>query len=140
MKEMELVCKWYEKAKNDLIVAEHSFEDLYPRQIEISCYHCQQAIEKALKGFLLYNEIDPPKTHNLIMLCQMCMEIDDSFEEILDDCTELTSYGVITRYPNEVEITEAESKIAIRKSKEIHNFCISLIQELKQNQSFDMHL
>lgn len=40
---MYLVCEWFKKAEHDLIVAKHLFEDLYPKQIEIGCYHSQQA-------------------------------------------------------------------------------------------------
>lgn len=59
MSEMDLVCKWLKKAADDLLVARHTFEDLYPKQIEIACYHTQQAVEKALKGFLLYHDTEP---------------------------------------------------------------------------------
>jgi len=44
---MKLVNKWFEIAKNDLIVAEHTFNNIHPKQIEISCYHCQQSAEKS---------------------------------------------------------------------------------------------
>ena len=64
MSKMDLICKWFKKAEDDLIVAKHLFEDLYPKQIEIICYHAQQSIEKALKGFLVYNDIEAPKTHS----------------------------------------------------------------------------
>ncbi|MBN2050303.1 MAG: HEPN domain-containing protein [Spirochaetales bacterium] len=36
-----------------------------PGPLEIICFHCQQAAEKALKAYLAYNEIRPPKTHDL---------------------------------------------------------------------------
>lgn len=127
MNEMELVYKWLEKAKNDLIVAEHTFEDLYPKQIEICCYHCQQATEKILKGYLEYKNIEPPKTHNLVMLCQMCMEIDTEFIEIIECCSDLTPYSITTRYPNEIEIMESEAVIALKQSKEVFNFVVSKI-------------
>ncbi|MBI4848150.1 MAG: HEPN domain-containing protein [Nitrospirae bacterium] len=28
------------------------------------CFHCQQCIEKYLKAFLIYNESEPPRTHD----------------------------------------------------------------------------
>lgn len=131
MSEMDLVLKWFKKSEDDLIVAKHSFEDIYPKQIEISCYHTQQAVEKTLKGYLLYNDVEPPKTHNLVVLCQMCMELDPAFNVIMDDCAVLTLYGSITRYPSEIELDEDEAISAIRKAEIICEFSVGLIPELK---------
>jgi HEPN domain-containing protein len=123
----DLVKEWFQFAHNDLIVAKHSFEDLYPRQIDISCYHCQQSAEKALKGYLFFQGIEPPRIHNLRVLCQMCIQLDDSFKTLLDFCSDLTPYGVEARYPNELETDEAVARLAIEKADEIYNFCFSKI-------------
>ena len=72
MDKNDLAKKWFERADSDFIVAVHVFEDLHPKQIEIACYHCQQSSEKALKGYLVNKEIEPPKTHDLIALCKLC--------------------------------------------------------------------
>ena len=127
---MDLTCKWFKKAKDDLIVARHSFEDLFPKQIEIACYHAQQAVEKALKGFLLYNNIEPPKTHDLVVLCKMCAKIASKFKEKIDDCAILTLYSSITRYPNEIEMDESEAATAIQKAQAIYDFNLEMISEL----------
>jgi hypothetical protein len=50
MKVLELVQEWLRYAHNDLISARHPCENIYPKQIEIACYHCQQSTEKVLKG------------------------------------------------------------------------------------------
>jgi HEPN domain-containing protein len=131
MSEMDLIFNWFKKAKNDLICAIHLFEDLYPKQMEISCYHCQQSAEKALKGYLLYKGIETPKTHNLVLLCQLCEIVNTEFEEIMDDCSDLTPYAVQTRYPNEIEITECETTIALSKSKNVFEFTLKFIPELQ---------
>ena len=39
---------WIEFAKTDLGVAEHLDKQYYPKPLEIICYHCQQAVEKAI--------------------------------------------------------------------------------------------
>lgn len=130
MIEADLISKWFEKAKNDLICAVHLYKDLYPGQIEISCYHCQQSVEKVLKGYLLSRGIDFPKTHNLVSLCQMCEEENANFSAIMDDCSDLTPYAIHTRYPNEIELTDSETGIAISKATKIFDFTISLIPQL----------
>ena len=76
MSDSLLAQEWFRFSQNDLISAYHLFEDLYPKQLEIACYHSQQCAEKVLKGYLISKEIEPPWTHNLIELCQKCIEYD----------------------------------------------------------------
>jgi HEPN domain-containing protein len=129
MSDLNLVKDWFRHSLNDLISATHLFEDLYPKQIEISCYLCQQTAETALKGFLGFKDIDPPKIHNLRVLCRLCLEIDDAFEAIIYICADLTKYGSITRYPNELETDEYSAKIALEKAKSVYEFCLAKIPE-----------
>ena len=84
MSDSSLVLEWLRYSHNDLISARHLFDDLHPKQTEIACYLSQQCAEKALKGYLLFKDNEPPRTHNLVELCQMCINLDVSFSEILD--------------------------------------------------------
>jgi HEPN domain-containing protein len=54
MSDRALVDEWFAFASDDLFTAHHMFEDVYPKRLVISCYHSQQAAEKALKGYLVY--------------------------------------------------------------------------------------
>ena len=38
---------------------------------DIVCYHCQQAVEKYLKGLLVLREVSFPKTHDLRILLEL---------------------------------------------------------------------
>ena len=130
MSEMDIIRKWFEKAEDDLIVATHVFENLYPKQIEISCYHAQQAVEKVLKGFLIHSDVDAPKSHNLVALCQLCSNQNESFSAFMAVCAELTPYGVMLRYPNSSDISEEKARMALRAAKEIYDVVVSLIPGL----------
>jgi len=72
MSELDIAYEWLRYANNDLVVAKHCFEALYPKQKEIASYHCQQCAEKALKAFLIYKDIEPPKTHDLKFPDELC--------------------------------------------------------------------
>jgi HEPN domain-containing protein len=98
MSDSNLALEWFKYSHNDVISACHLFEDLSPKQLEIACYLSQQCAEKALKGYLFFKETEPPRIHNLVELCQICMEHDGSFSEILGACSDLTPYGVAVRY------------------------------------------
>ncbi len=93
--------KWLIKANNDLIVASHElqFEDPVT---DIICFHCQQSVEKFLKAFLIFNNRDFEKTHNISFLIQSCAEIDKSFETV--DLKNLNFFGVSVRYPDDFYI------------------------------------
>jgi HEPN domain-containing protein len=120
-----IVDEWLHYALNDLIVANHCFNDLHPKQTEIASYHCQQCAEKALKAFLLYKNIEPPKIHDLKLLCTMCQDIESSFSGITGPCSHLTPYGVTARYPNELSPDENMVKLALHEAQQVYDFCIT---------------
>ena len=59
--------EWIDMADTDYGVAEHLFKTYYPKPYEIICYHCQQAVEKMIKGIIIAVEIPGgmPKSHDL---------------------------------------------------------------------------
>jgi len=125
----EIVTEWFRYAYNDLIVAKHCFEDMHPKQTEISSYHCQQCAEKALKAFLIYKNIEPPRIHDLKVLCKLCQDIDSSFAEIANPCAHLTPFGVAARYPDEISPDESIVKLAIGKAQQVYDFCFAKISK-----------
>jgi HEPN domain-containing protein len=118
-----IVKEWFRYAGNDLIVAKRCVDDFYPKQTEIAAFHSQQCAEKALKAYLIYNDIDPPKTHDLTILCEMCQDIDASFVKIKGWCDPLTPFGVSVRYPDEIAPDETIAKSAVDKAQQIYDFC-----------------
>ena len=47
--------EWLDIAKTDLGVARHLYDTYHPKPLEIICYHCQQAAEKAIKAVIVAN-------------------------------------------------------------------------------------
>ncbi len=60
-----IASKWIEKAEKDLLTAERelSFQDPVTDTV---CFHCQQAVEKYLKAFLVFHQVYFTKTHEPI--------------------------------------------------------------------------
>ena len=52
---IELVKKWVKKTGNDIITAENLLE-CKTIITDSVCFHCQQAVEKYLKAYLIYNQ------------------------------------------------------------------------------------
>jgi HEPN domain-containing protein len=125
MPDKDLLLDWIRHATNDLIVARHSFDDLYPKQTEIAVYLCQQCAEKALKAYLVFNDIDPPWIHDLIKLLRMCKSIDTDFSLLETYCKRLNPFGAATRYPNELAADEPVAKAAIEDAQKIYDLCVA---------------
>ena len=116
-----IVMEWLKYAENDL-EAVHILANHRPMQLEIICYHCQQSAEKALKAFLLFSDREPPKTHNLETLIDLCCELLNEFEIIIAECEYLNPFGVQPRYPFGLELTDDDALISIQKGREIVEF------------------
>jgi HEPN domain-containing protein len=115
------VAEWFSFADMDLASSEY-LQEMHPRPLEIICYHCQQSMEKNLKGYLIYKGVEPPKTHDLVDLNDMCSDIDKRFSSIDKLCGILTRYGVQPRYPQEIEITENDMLNALEYARHVRDF------------------
>jgi HEPN domain-containing protein len=113
---------WYAFAKMDMDSAMVLNEHARPKPMEIICYHSQQSVEKMLKGYLISNGINAPRTHDLPLLCDMCLEISGDFSELVDICEFLTVYGIQPRYPNEIDMSEDDARLALKYSSDVRNF------------------
>ena len=97
---------------------------------EVICYLCVQATEKYLKGYLMYNNIIPQKTHNLVLLNDKCIEIDNSFDEIKIECGFLNRYVNEVRYPYRIEVYEKDVIYAIQSVEKIKS--LAALQKIRE--------
>jgi len=118
--DIEEVKEWFIIADNDLDSAK-ILNDAVRKHYEIICYHCAQAVEKYLKGYLVYNDIVPEKTHNLPFLNTLCTEKDDNFKTIKPLCDFLNQFAVNIRYPYRYEITEDDANFSIKAVEKVRN-------------------
>ncbi|MEA2007657.1 MAG: HEPN domain-containing protein [Chloroflexota bacterium] len=118
--------EWFEIAELDLASANY-LQDMQPVPVEIICYHCQQAAEKYLKGFLAYFGHEIVKTHDLVLLNKLCQKAEEDFETIEEDCLLLTDYSVTIRYPYPLELNESDMRLALKNAGKIQNFVVQKI-------------
>lgn len=124
---------WFEFAKQDLKMAEIGLNEKFYNQ---ACFHCQQAVEKFLKGYLITKNKEVPKTHFLDELLNLTIQIDKNFENLRDYCSKLDDYYIPTRYPDALPGTlpeglpdEKDALEAIVFTKEIMQFVMERIKE-----------
>lgn len=111
---------WLFYANDDLESANILMQH-YPPKMRIAAYHCQQCAEKALKGYLIANKIEPPYIHDIKRLCDLCIKIDADFTKIAH-CDYLTDFATISRYPDEIEITQAQTQKALANAEAVLDF------------------
>lgn len=120
----EILLNWKIKADNDIKIVEQGLKSDEPIT-DILCFHCQQAVEKYLKLFLTANRIEYKSTHNIAILLQQCMEIDDSFRSF-KEISYLTQYAVELRYPDDFYIPDlSETKNAYKLALKVRKFVLS---------------
>lgn len=81
--------------------------------LEDTLFHCQQAVEKALKALLTWHDRPFRKTHDLVELGGQCVEVIPEIEPILRRVAILTEYAWKYRYPGD---EEQPKKADVRKT------------------------
>lgn len=94
--------KWLDKALCDLQSARILFT--WGGDFSNVAFHCQQAIEKALKGFLLFKSGQHFDGHNLTYLCRQAILLDKSFEKWVVQSAMLNNLYIETRYPVDIPL------------------------------------
>lgn len=108
--------EWLAKASSDLRAAEATARTS-PPLFEHAVFHCQQAVEKALKALLVFHDQPFRKTHSLEELGRLCVAIDASLGDLVDRVTYMSAYAWMYRYPGPVvSLDQADVNIAIADS------------------------
>jgi len=92
--------QWIIKGDHDLGTAKITY--LYiPEYLDTVTFHCQQAVEKYLKAYLISQSTLFKFTHDLVYLLDLTTLKDLDFQNYYDSVSELQGYAVEVRYPNE---------------------------------------
>jgi HEPN domain-containing protein len=70
-----------------------------PPLLDTAIYHCQQAAEKAIKGFLVFCDQEFERSHDIEVLIRLAEPYEEAFSDWLDAGVQLTPYARIYRYP-----------------------------------------
>ena len=112
----DLVKEWVERGMSDLASAEYLM-GMRPRPLEIIAFHCQQAVEKCLKAYLVSKGEEPDRTHDIGFLLTLTERFDPAFASLVPGCVALTDYAVKLRYPGATVIDETAVVSAISEAK-----------------------
>jgi HEPN domain-containing protein len=96
--------EWFRKAEHELAFLDIAPLDLDDPPTDTAGKMAHIVGEYSLKAFLMLNKRKITRTHDLIVLLDECLAIQDDteFEVLRDDCQELTRYRVDFVYPGPI--------------------------------------
>jgi HEPN domain-containing protein len=119
---------WLARAADDLEAAERLLKA--PALFGAAVFHCQQAAEKALKGFLAWHDTPFRKTHDLEESGEACIAIDATLRETIERAIPLTEYAWKFRYPGEPEEpTREEAEDALAAARDVYAAIAALLPD-----------
>lgn len=125
----ELVRAWLIKARSDLKTA-RALGALPEGPLDTAIYHCQQAAEKAVKGFLAFRDHRLERSHDVGWLVALASKHETAFKDHEDAAITLTPYATAYRYPGgsaTLEPSRAEFDEALQLADRIVSFVCSLL-------------
>jgi len=108
---------WLHKASEDVRAAEVA-RAAEPPLRDAAVFHCQQAAEKAIKGFLTLHARPFRKTHSIEEIGELAGAIDLSLRPVIDRAAPLAEYAWKFRYPgtpDEPALDEVDQAIAVAR-------------------------
>ncbi len=117
--------EWINRAQSDLQYAEAGERET--QQHHITCFLCQQAVEKMLKGLLVAAGETPERTHSLGRLASL---VEAHFPKIgphISKIRKLDKYYIASRYPD--DLTTDFSKEDAAQALEIATSIIALAEK-----------
>ncbi|MDQ6995094.1 MAG: HEPN domain-containing protein [Mariprofundaceae bacterium] len=116
-----LIEAWKTKSDSDLLTCQRllSFDD---PTVDTILFHAQQAVEKALKAYLISKKTHFSNTHDLRYLQQLAKQHDGSFDQ-LDEIASMNAYAVEIRYPESIEwLNEVDVNDVVRQADHVCKF------------------
>jgi HEPN domain-containing protein len=120
MSETDDALQWAEYAEEDLTMAKSALRRSKPLTSS-SCFHSQQCAEKYFKAILIAQDVEFPKTHDLLILNTLCVNAGIFTGFTKEALGRLSGYAVHTRYPGN-QPTPAEAREALEIAMTVRRF------------------
>lgn len=111
---------WAERGEEDYLLARSALRRK-KRLVCGACFHAQQCAEKYLKALLISKYVTFPKTHDLLVLNDLCENQGVFLGMAAKQLHTLSDYAVQVRYPGD-EPTPDEAREAIGIAKAVRRF------------------
>lgn len=115
--------EWFKIGEDEFKFAKVNLEEFNAFYPQI-CFYFQQAVEKYLKGFLVFHNKKFKKVHNLNYLLILSGKIDHDFLDYFEETNYLTQFYFIARYPivNYPPASEKEARQSLKYAESLIGF------------------
>ncbi len=111
--------EWLLKAEHDYKTAKLILEN-DKSLLDMAIYHTQQSVEKSLNGFLNFHNKPLAKTHNVRLLLEYCVDIEEELKSLMEDVFLVSPFDTLFRYPGqELAPNEETLKRAIKSAERV---------------------
>ena len=118
---------WFYQADQDFGTAIIVFQHV-PSYFETVAFHCQQAVEKYIKGLLVYYDSNFKKTHDVVFLLELLADKTNISADLYSKALSMEGFGVEIRYPNhKIYLTHEELDNTIKIAQEFRTFVMNKI-------------
>jgi len=123
---------WIGFAEKDILTVSEIIHN--SRLMNIATFHCQQAIEKYFKAFILENDKPLTKVHNLLALYGTIKEIVDL--ELDEDLLSMVNDIYLeARYPGEIGLLDDGSMPTVEQANQFFVFAKEIEAKIKNELS-----
>jgi len=131
---IETIKKWVVIADQDLGTAITIYAQI-PKYKETIAFHCQQAVEKYLKAFLIFLDIEFKRSHDLVYLLGLISDKVEISDALFDKTNILKSFAVQIRYPDIIiDLSDEDLQLSIGIARE---FRAIILEKLPVDIDFD---
>ena len=129
MTDNERVRAWMAKASHDFKAVQRLCTGV-DAPLDVAIYHCQQAAEKIVKGYLCHVGAPIEKTHDVERLIKLATVHEPAFANWLDEAEIITPYATRFRYPLDgvpMEPSRVEFDETLEATQRLYVFVLSML-------------
>ena len=110
--------KWLSKAEGDFHTARRELRARKAPNFDAACFHAQQGAEKYLKAVLVEAHLPFSKTHDLLLLLDLCLTVAPLLDAFRPSLAILKNFAVHIRYPGD-DATRAEARDVLHRAEAV---------------------
>lgn len=118
-------------AEKDILALKGMIDNTEFFHDEVFGFHAQQAVEKLLKSFLSYNEVEFVKTHDLTNLFSVLKSIDNELYKKYNELDDLNDFAVEYRYDLLIDEEKINRKSILSKITELQTEIKNTVNKIK---------
>ncbi len=114
------IWEWIDKAEGDWATVLREAAVTIDPNPDAVCFHAQQCAEKYLKARLVLADIAFRKSHDLLYLLELIVQVEPTWRYLHDSLFELTTFAVAIRYPG-LDATEDQARKSVEHCRAVRS-------------------